>query len=384
VEQTPRPWTAQQRDEFGLLDVALILWKNKILTLGLPLISGLVAFIVASLIPPIYTATTRLLPPQQRESSAATMLSALTSGAGPATATVGQALGIRNPNELYAGVLKGHSIADRLIERFNLKGLYEAATTMSARNALASATKISVGKDSLITIEVDDRDASRAADIANAYVVELDRLMQRLAVSEAARRRLFFERQLATAREELAAAETVLRHAIETKGIAGLDSQTRAVVGTAEQLRAQIAIKEIQLHAMRTFSTDHNPEAVRRRQEIASMRAELAKLEGGGRSDNGLAAPAGAENVRKLREVKFLEFNVELLTKQYEVAKIDEARDAVLIQVVDHATPPDHKSKPRRGLIVLLTIAVVSCVAAFIAFAKEAMMRRSVRPDTAG
>ena len=380
VEQIPSSAADRENNEIGLLDLAIALAKHKKLVLGLPFLAGLVALVVALLLPKIYTATTRILPPQQNESSAAAVLGALT---GVPDTAVGQALGLRNPNDLYAGILKSRTIADRLIERFKLKELYDADSMVSTRKALENVTKITAGKDGLITIELDDLNPQRAADMANAYVEELDRLMQGLAVTEAAQRRLFFEKQLANAQDQLLASEGALRHAIETKGITGVDAQSRALVGTSEQLRAQIAVKEIQLDAMRSFATERNPEAVRLRQEIASMKAELGNLEGGRREANGGKSPAGLENVRKLREVKFLEFTVELLTKQYEIAKIDEARDAVLIQVVEKAIPPDYKSKPKRALIVLMAVLAAGVLAIILAFLKEALEKARLDPQRA-
>jgi uncharacterized protein involved in exopolysaccharide biosynthesis len=372
-------------DEGGVsvLDLAIILAKHKKLLLGLPLLAGVAALIVALLLPKIYTATARILPPQQKESSATAMLGALAGAAGGAGATVGQALGLRNPNELYAGILKSRTIADHLIERFKLKDSYQASNMVAARNALKEVTRISAGKDGLISIEVDDQDPQRAAELANAYVDELDKLMQGLAFTEASQRRLFFEKQLAAARDHLLASEAGLRQAIEVKGISGVDAQSRAMVSTTEQLRAQIAVKEIQLDAMRSFATERNPDAFRLRQEISSMKGELANLEGGRRDANGGRSPAGLENVRKLREVKFLEFTVELLTKQYEIAKIDEAKDAVLIQVVDKAVAPDYKSKPRRAVIVVTAVLLAGILGILIVLVRTAVQRASLDPRRA-
>jgi uncharacterized protein involved in exopolysaccharide biosynthesis len=361
----------RDEDDIGFIDLAIVLAKHKNAVLGLPVLAGVVALVVALLLPKIYTATAKIMPPQQKESSAAAMLGTLGGTAGAAGATVGQALGLRNPNDLYASVLKSRTIADHLIERFKLKDLYESPNMVSARKALEKVTRISAGRDGLITIEVDDEDPKRAADLANAYVDELDRLMQSLALTEASQRRLFFEKQLANTRDQLIAAEATLRQAIEAKGITGVDAQSRGMVSTSEQLRAQIAVKEIQLDAMRSFATERNPEAVRLRQELTSMKGELANLEGGRREANGAKSPTGLENVRKLREVKFLEFSAELLTKQYEIARIDEAKDAVLIQLVDKAVPPDYRSKPSRALIVLFSVLAAFVVGIAFAIARE-------------
>jgi tyrosine-protein kinase Etk/Wzc len=376
-------------EEISPLDILIVLAKRKKLILAVPLAASLVAVVIALWLPKIYTAQARIMPPQQRESSAVAALSALTGIAGGAGATVGQALGLKNPNELYVGILKGHTIADRMIERFDLKERFRKDTILATRKALDGRTTIAAGRDGLITIEVDDEDPKHAADMANAYIEELDRTMQALAITEASQRRLFLERHLTTAREQLIRAEVVLRQAITEKGLVAVDAQSRAVVGTMERLRAEIAARQIQLDAMRTFATERNPDSVRLKQEITSIQSELTKLEGGSRSSNSKqvgdksGSPAGLENIRLLRETKFLESMVELLTKQFEAAKIDEAQDAAMIQIVDKAIPPDFKSKPRRALIVILTGVIAGFLAVMSAFIMEALERARNNPQSA-
>lgn len=375
-------------DEINPLDLLIVLVKYKKLILGLPLAASLIAIVIALLLPKIYTAQARILPPQQRESSAVAALSALTGIGGGAGAMVGQALGLKNPNELYVGILKGNTIADRMIERFDLKERFQKATMVATRKALEGRTTITSGKDGLIVIEVDDEDPSRAADMVNAYIEELDRLMQALAITQASQRRLFFERQLTTAREQLIHAEMGLRQAIEEKGLVAMDAQSRGVVGAVERLRAEVAARQIQLDAMRTYATESNPDSVRLRHEIRSIQSELTKLESGKSANHKGAggksvSPAGLENIRLLRETKFLEAMVELLTKQFEAAKIDEAQDAAIIQVVDKAIAPDFKSKPKRALIVIITGLVVGFLAVILAFFVEAVAKARTDPLSA-
>jgi tyrosine-protein kinase Etk/Wzc len=375
-------------DEISPLELLIVMAKHKKLIFGLPLAASLLAIVMVLFLPKIYTAETRIMPPQQRESSAVAALSALSGMGGGTGAMVGQALGLKNPNELYVGILKGNTIADRMIERFNLKGRFQKETMVATRKALAGRATITSGKDGLIVVEVDDEDPNRAADMANAYIEELNDMMQALAITEASQRRLFFEQQLTTARDQLVRAEVGLRRAIEEKGLVAVDAQSRAVVLTVERLRAESATRQIQLDAMRTFATPQNPESVRLKQEITSIQSELAKLESGNtgnnkRVDTKSNSPPGLENFRLLRETKFLESMVELLTKQFEVAKIDEARDAALIQVVDKATPPDFKSKPKRALIVVLTGVAVGFVAVILAFFIEALEKAQKHPQSA-
>jgi tyrosine-protein kinase Etk/Wzc len=381
VESSHHTEIKGQQDNIALLDIAVLLAKHRRLLLGVPSVVAAVALAIAFVLPNVYTGTARILPPQQKDSSVAAMLGVFAGqSAFAGGGAVGQALGIRNPIDLYVGILKSRTIADRIIERFNLKDLYHASTMVSAREALQNVATISATRDGIIAIDVEDEDPKRAAEMANAYVEELDQMMQGLAVTEASQRRLFFEKQLFNARNQLASAEAGLRRALESKGISGVEAQGRSLVTTTEQLRAQIAVKEIQLDAMRAYATGRNPEAVRMTQELTSMKDQLANLESGRREPGAGHSPAGLENLHKLRELKFVEFTVELLSKQYELARIDEARDAVVIQVVDKALPPDKKSKPKRAVIVFVSTVTALLIVILIILSFEALGRIRTHP----
>src|SRR6266702_3591979 len=263
----------------------------------------------------------------------------------------GGALGVRNPNDLYVGMLRSRTVADSLIARFELAKVYEQALQSGTRLALQGNTSIVSGRDGIITVEVDDKDPKRAADIANAYVDELMKLSKVLAVTEASQRRLFFERQLEQAKDSLTTAEIAARQGLQKGGLAQVDAQGRSMIAVTARLRAEISVKEVQLGAMRTFAAEGNPELQRTQQELEALRRELSRVEGSssvaaiGRGD----APGnrGLDNLGLLRDVKYYEFLYELLAKQYELAKIDEAKDATVVQVMDRAIEPDRKSKPR-------------------------------------
>ncbi|MGH9427309.1 MAG: GNVR domain-containing protein, partial [Terriglobia bacterium] len=288
--------------------------------------------------------------------------------------------------DLYIGMLKSRTVADNLIQRFDLNKLYEQKFQSDTRKMLERLTQINAGKDGIITIEVDDKDPKRAAALANAYVDELYKLTQTLAVTEASQRRLFFERQFAQTRENLARAEMAARQALEKGGLANVDAQSRGILETTAKLRAQISAKEIELSAMRTFATGRNPDLVRGQEELVAMKGELAKIEGAtGITGNarGSAAALGLDNVRLLREVKYNEALYELLAKQYELARIDEANDAAIIQVLDKALEPEKKSKPKRALIVILTALVAGFFAIIWAFIREAGERARQNPQQA-
>ena len=193
-------------DEISLLDLLLVLAENARLLVFGPLAAGLVALGIAFVITPTFTGTTTILPPQQQGMAAllASQLGALAGVAGLGGA------GLKNPADLYVSLVKSRTVADRIIDRFSLMQLYEAKLRKDARLILERATKVTAGKEGLIAIEVDDKDPKRAADMANAYVEELARLTDGLAITEAQQRRVFFEKQLQTAHEGLKKAQFAL------------------------------------------------------------------------------------------------------------------------------------------------------------------------------
>ncbi|HKQ24921.1 MAG TPA: Wzz/FepE/Etk N-terminal domain-containing protein, partial [Burkholderiales bacterium] len=271
---TPRP---DEDGEISLAEIAIVLATHRKVILGLPLVAAIITTGITLLMPNIYTSRAVLMPPQQQQTTAAMMLGQLGALAGVA----GGSLGIKNPSDLYVGMLKSRTVADALIERFKLKELYDEDTLVETRKVLADNTELTSGKDGLIVIAVDDKDPTRAADMANAYVEELEKLTSNLAVTEAGQRRLFFEKQLLQAKEDLAEAEVGLKETQEETGLVQLDQQGRAMIEAVATLRAQIVSREVQLAAMRSYATENNPELVKIQQEMASLRGELRKLERG-------------------------------------------------------------------------------------------------------
>jgi uncharacterized protein involved in exopolysaccharide biosynthesis len=251
---------------------------------------------------------------------------------------------------------------------------------------LDKVSSITAGKDGIISIEVDDENPKRAADMANAYVDELYKLTQNLAVTEASQRRLFFEKQLKKAKDELAGAEVAFKQTQEKTGVLQIDAQGKAMIEAVGAIRAQIAAKEVEMGALRTFATEQNPDYLRAQQELIGLRAQLGKYEKGGESDllpTGKLPEAGLENIRKLRDVKYYETLYELLAKQYEMSRVDEARDASIIQVLDKAVSPDRKSKPKRAVTVILTAVVIGILAILIAFLRESLGKARQNPEQA-
>jgi uncharacterized protein involved in exopolysaccharide biosynthesis len=343
---------AREVDVIGLM-IAVAKHKKKIAAVTLS--AAVLSVLVSLVLPPSYQASTKLLPPQQAQSSASLLLSQLGGLAGAA----GAGGGLKNPNDLYIGILQSRTLADRIISQFNLKKVYETESQETARKRLEADTKITGGKEGLITIEVEAADKKLVAPLANAYVSQLFELMKTLAVTDASQRRLFYERQLAATRDNLAKAETVLKKTMDAEGMVSVDAESRAILETVARLKAQASAKEIQLTAMRAFLTPANPEYRRAEEELSGMRAELAKLENGsGNPADGADKAGGLKNITLLRELKYQQTLYETLAKQYEVARLDEAKDPPMIQVLDPAVEPERKAKPRRAIIVALSTAL--------------------------
>lgn len=366
-------------DEISLLDLAIVLAKFKKLILGLPVLVGALTVGVTLLMTPIFTATTAILPPQQSQSTASAPLGGLAGIAGAAA-------GIKNPSDLYVGMLKSRTVADAMIARFDLVNYYEAELTQDARKSLEDVSSFTAGKDGIITISVDDKDPELAAKMANAYVEELNKLTEVLAVTEASQKRLFFERQMVDARDRLVAAEIEARSAMERGGLASIDAQGQAMIGVTARLRGQISVKEVEIGAMRAFAAEENPRLKAAQQELLALQTELARIEGASALREGQAgaeSSAGATNLQLLRNVKYYETLYQMLAQQFELAKIEEAKDSALIQVLDTAIPPERKSKPKRALIAVLAVLAAGFVAVLIAFMKEAALRAAEDPESA-
>src|SRR3990172_9212027 len=232
-------------DEISLLDLLLVVAENARLLIFGPLLAGLAALGIAFIIPPTFTATTRILPPQQQQGAAAMLASQLGALGGLAGAA---GLNIKNPADTYVALIKSRTVADKLLDRFDLLAVYEQKYRQEARKDLENATKVSAGKDGLITIEVDDKDPNRAADIANAYVQELSKLTGSLAITEAQQRRVFFEKQLQQAQENLKKAELALGQAGAGESL--IRSAPQAMVEGAARLKALVTAQEIKVSTM--------------------------------------------------------------------------------------------------------------------------------------
>jgi tyrosine-protein kinase Etk/Wzc len=352
----------------------LVLAKRKFFIFKFVAAGALLSVTVSLLLTPVYTATTKVMPPQQNQSLSVT---AMMSQLGPLAALAGQGLGVRTPSDIYVAMLKSDTVADSLIDRFSLMKVYRNKLRVDTRKRLAGNSLITAGKEGVISIAVDDKDPRRAAEIANGYVDELSKLSRTLAVTEAAQRRVFFERETKAAMDDLANAELGLKQTQEKTGLILLDAQSRAMIETLTSLRARVAVKEVEIRAMETYAAPGNPDLEREKQELAALRAQEAKLEMGGGKQDIANVPienvptAGLEYLRKYREVKYREALFELLAKQFEAAKIDEARDTFLVQQLDKALVPEKKSWPSRALLSIAGTMLAFFIALLVVFFSE-------------
>jgi tyrosine-protein kinase Etk/Wzc len=338
----------------------------------LPVLLGVIGLGISFLMPNVYKANTKILPPQQSQSTAAAMLSQLGGLAGGA----GAALGVKNPNDIYIGMLKSRAITDKLIVRFDLQKIYEKKLLESTRKEVAQNVDITSGKDGIINIEFQGTDPKLVTAITNAYVEELVGLTGKFFLTEASHRRAFFEKQLLLAKDNLVVVESNLTGALESKGMISVDAQSKVILETVARLRAGITAKEIQLKSMQAFVTENNTEYKRTNQEIISMRHELEKLENGNPDESlngGKLNRGGLANIQILRDVKYNTMLYELLAKQYEVARLDEAKDIPMIQVLDVALVPERKFKPQRALMAILSAFLGLFIALIYAFVAENM-----------
>lgn len=330
-----------------MMEKLAVRWRLLVLA---PLASGALAVGGSYLIDPTYTAVTMLLPPQQQQTAAASALAGLGALSGLAGGLGGS---IKTPGDQYVGLLQSANVENRIIDKFDLFRVYEVKLRSFARKTLQQNARISLGKkDGLITIEVDSKAPQMAADIANQYVVELRRLTGELALTEAQQRRAFFGTELQRTRDNLAQAQKGLQGSGFDAG--SLKAEPRAAAESYARVKAEATAAEIRLQVMRRTLADTAPELQQQLAFASALRQQVRNLEAN-------TGGASSEYVGRYREYKYQDTLFELFSKQYELARLDESREGALIQVIDPATPPDHKSKPSRS-----TMAIGTTLAVFV------------------
>lgn len=361
-----------ENNEVSFIDLLQVFVDNlRLLVIG-PICIGLFALFISYSITPTFTATTQILPPQQQQSSVGSLMSNLGSLGGLATA-----VGIKNPSDMYISFLKVHSLQNNLIERFQLDIRYSTKSREAARMIIDENTAISSGKDGIIKIQFSDKDPAFAAQVANAYPEELGKLLSKIAVTEAQRRRIFFEKQFHAAKDKLTQADQVLKASGININI--LKSSPTAAVETLARLKANITAQEIKLGSMRGYLTESAPDFKQAQTELSAMRQQMARAE----QEEPAASLNGNDYIAKYRDYKYQETLFELFTKQYEMARIDEAREGAVIQVVDVALPPERKAKPKKAQMAIIATLGSGFALLLFVFIRNAMRNAQQSPQTA-
>ena len=371
----------------SLTDALTWLGERKKLIGLVTLAAALLSLLVAFLVPATYTArATFLAPGSQQQSGSAAALATLGALSG-----LGGSLAPKSPDEMYVALLKSESVERALADRFDLKARYGFASNEAMFKGLQKYIHVASDKKSgIISVEVDDKDPQFAADLANAHEGEVTKVLGRLEISEAQLRRVFFEKQLNETKENLVKAEVALQKVQEKSGVILLDKQAEALINGAALVRAQITEREVQLRVLRTSATAQNPAVMRLNSDLAALHAELDRMDSrqGGTEGSVVDMPVGKipevaiDYVRARRELKLQETLLKGMIRQYEIAKLDEAKEGPTLQRVDAAVPPDHKSKPSRALIVIAgTLIALLLASAWVLVRGYVALRHSTCPE---
>jgi len=388
-QSRPRPY---DEEEINLLDYWRVIWKYRWLIGILSSTSVLAALIFGLLSPKIYESRVTILSP--RETGSGGLLSAL-GAAGIAQQIAGVSIPSLVPNrDLLISVLKSRLIAKDVVERFNLKERYKTIALEEVVEAAKNIPKVSATKEGLIEIKVEDTDPKMAADMANFYVERLDGLVSKFGTTAVSRQRRFISGQLEKTGKELKAAEEELRAFQEKNRAVSIGQQASGAIEAAAGLKGEIVASEVQLQVMRNFATESNPDVIRLTRRIGELKRQLGQAQ----YSAGLDLPAltdnpghpqkeiyvptakmpklGLELARLTRDLKVQETVYTLLTQQFEQAKIAEAQDSPVVQVLDRAVPAIYKSKPKIKLNMALAGAVSLFLGIFLAFLLEYVERQ--------
>ncbi|NYF91229.1 GNVR domain-containing protein [Tunturiibacter empetritectus] len=348
-----------ENEPLSLTLVLQILQRSRRFILKTAAITFILATILAFILPPYYTATGSFVPPGANNTSSAAALMGQLSAIG-----AGSLLGGKGQGDLYVGILKSHTVARDIVQRFNLMQVYKVKKESLAEKKLLSESEFTLGtKDPIVTVSVTDKSPERARDLAAGYLQTLQATSAGLALSESSQRRLFYEQRLAKEKDDLANAEVALKLEEEKSGLVAPVGQMASNIQAQAQVQAQITDLQTRLAALLMNETEQNPDILRLRTQIESLQSQASQLaKGNGKNPTGSLSSAlvpGLEldYIRKAREVKYHQALFEIIAKQYEAARLDEAKDSPL-QVLDQPVLPDMKSGPHRSLIMALGLVI--------------------------
>jgi uncharacterized protein involved in exopolysaccharide biosynthesis len=386
-------------EEISLLDYGRVVYKRRRLVLSLVGGAFLVSLIVSLLLPKYYAAMASVLPPQPEPVIGAPIaLSGVGAlggggaggGSGAAAGLAQSFLGMKSPGDLWAGILKSQRVMDTIIDRFKLREVYGKETIEDTRRALEGCVNVDAGKEGIVSVTVEDKDPKQAAAMANAFIQEMDRVNRLTGTTSSGRTRAFIEQRLGETKAALAIAEDALRAFENRNKAVKLDDQATAIIQAFGDVKGKLVAKEVELGSLLSFATASHPQVKMAKTEIAELQGQLRKLEKGtpGARDIFVATDQvpnlNVEYLRLLRDVKYEEILFQLLTQQYEVARIQEAKDTPTVQILDYAKVPEKKSRPKRAIIVLLSTFVATFIGVFAAFSLEYLEVHRLKEAAAG
>jgi capsule polysaccharide export protein KpsE/RkpR len=374
VPVAPGPEETPQGAENVLVRLQLI-WQRRRMLARVVFFGFLASTLVAFIIQARYESTARLMPPDSSQSGGLAMAAAALSGGSSGLGGIASDfLGLKSTSDVFVGILTSRTVQDKLIQQFGLKKLYWDRRMEDARKDLAKHTDISVDRKSqIISITVTDHDPKRAAAMAEAYVAELNRLVAELSTSSARRERIFLEERLQSVSKELEAAEKEFSQFASKNTAIDVKEQGKAMVEAAATLQGQLIAAESELQGLKQIYTDNNVRVRSVKARIDELQHQLEKLGGKGESATSISGQPGDSmypSIRKLpllgvtfadlyRRTKIQEAVLETLTKEYELAKVQEVKEIPTVKVLDVANIPDKKSFPPRSLIIFLGTVLV-------------------------
>jgi capsule polysaccharide export protein KpsE/RkpR len=379
---TDSPWeeTESEHSEQTVAYLRL-LWERRALLLRAAAWALVVSTIIAFLIPARYESTARLMPPDSQSSSGfAAAAAALAGGSagGGLSSLAGEYLGLKSTSDVFVGILSSRTVQDKLIEQFGLKKLYWDRRMEDARKDLGERTSVSIDRKSqIVTISVSDRNPQRAAAMAGAYVAELNRLVAELSTSSARRERIFLEGRLQAVGQDLETAEKEFSQFASKNTAIDIKEQGKAMVGAAAELQGEMIAAQSQLEGLRQIYSDSNVRVRTVKARIDELERQLEKIGGKGESSSALPSQGNDSSmypsIRKLpllgveyadlyRRTRVQEAVFETLTKEYEMAKVQEAKEIPTVRVLDAPDIPEKKSSPSRMFIIFFctSLAVVA------------------------
>jgi capsule polysaccharide export protein KpsE/RkpR len=344
-----------------------IVWQQRPFLLRVMIIGLMASTLIALLIPKRFSSTARLMPPQQKETGAAALLSAAVGGGGGAALMplVDGAFGLRTTGDLFIGIIKSQTIQDQLIQKFELQKVYRTRYMEDARKELADHTEVAQDpKSGIITITVTDHDQNRASEMAREYIQQLNWVVNNLNTSAAHRERVFLENRLGQVKKDLEAAEQQFGEFASKKGAIDIQSQSKAMVQAAADLQGQMIAAQSELEGLRQIYTPNNVRVRSLEARIEELRRQLQKIGGSGANESSAADELypsirqlpllGVDYADLLRRVKLQEAVFNILTQQYELSKVEEAKEIPTVKVLDPPLVPEKKSFPPRLVIILL------------------------------